>query len=41
MIIGFIEDYKGGSTYNLRIPKDKLDIFLEKKHDIESKLMQL
>lgn len=27
----FIESYKAGSTFNLRIPKDKLDQFIEKK----------
>lgn len=37
----YIQDYKSGSTYNLRIPKDKLEVYLEKKYEIEAKLMQL
>jgi len=31
----FLDNYKAGSTFNLRIPKDKLDQFIEKKSFIE------
>ncbi len=31
----FLDNFKPGSTYNLRIPKDKLDTFIEKKDYLE------
>lgn len=31
----YMDNYKKGATYNLRIPKDKLDTFIEKKDYIE------
>lgn len=31
----FLETYKTGNTYNFRIPKDKLDAFIEKKDYLE------
>lgn len=31
----FLENYASGSTFNLRIPKEKLDIFIEKKSYLE------
>lgn len=31
----FLENYKKGNTFNLRIPKDKLDQFIEKKSFLE------
>jgi membrane-bound lytic murein transglycosylase D len=39
----YLADYKAGSLYNFRIPKDKLDLFLEKLSSLEyaSKNMQL
>lgn len=38
----FLETYKKGNTYNLRIPKDKLDVYIEKKDFIEkSSLIKL
>jgi membrane-bound lytic murein transglycosylase D len=39
----YLADYKAGNLYNFRIPKDKLDIFLEKLSTLEnaSRNMQL
>jgi hypothetical protein len=39
----YLADYKAGNLYNFRIPKDKLDIFLEKLSSLEnaSRNMQL
>jgi membrane-bound lytic murein transglycosylase D len=31
----FLDTYKAGNTYNFRIPKDKLDAFIEKKDYLE------
>lgn len=32
----YINSYEAGQSYNLRIPKEKLDLFLEKKSQIEN-----
>gem|GEM_PF-427239 len=38
----FLSEYQAGtSTYNLRIPKDKLEKYLEKRSQIEKELMDL
>jgi len=31
----YLETYKAGNLYNFRIPKDKLDVFLEKLSALE------
>jgi len=37
----FLDNFKPGSTYNLRIPKDKLDAFIEKKDYLERQTAKL